>query len=424
MQSTQQVSLGIVRLDSLHFFVRELDRSRFHYQSRLGFQEIAVSGRKFEDIQGMQASMLVAGDARFLFMKSTREGSDASRFLAAHPEGVGRIVFQVEDAEFACQLLMEREATLVTPLIECETDAGGFVRYFDIATPFGSTTFRFIEYCAGASLEAGLVPLTTFRANNRFNIGTIDHVTSNFLTLKPVTMWFEQVMGFERYWGIEFHTQDVNDKQDGGSGLRSIVMWDPRSGLKFANNEPAAPHFHASQIYRFCEDHGGAGVQHVALTVRDIVTAVRGMNAAGGMFMDTPSAYYRRLPHRMNDAGITLEENIETLKQCGILVDGGEKESYLLQIFMKEAAAQFADLEGGPLFIELIERKGDQGFGAGNFRALFESIEAGQRDSLPPGSRDSIVPGQRASFVPPMRSSMMPVPRDSFVSPSRDSFVA
>jgi 4-hydroxyphenylpyruvate dioxygenase len=201
-------------------------------------------------------------------------------------------------------------------------------------------------------------------------------------------------------------------------------MWDPRSGLKFANNEPAAPHFHASQIYRFCEDHGGAGVQHVALTVRDIVSAVRGMNAAGGLFMDTPAAYYRQLPRRMRDANIAIEENIDTLKQCGILVDGGEKQSYLLQIFMKEAAAQFADPEGGPLFIELIERKGDNGFGAGNFRALFESIESGQRDSLPPGSRDSLVPGQRASFIPAPRASVVSAPRESFVARSRDSHVA
>jgi 4-hydroxyphenylpyruvate dioxygenase len=142
------------------------------------------------------------------------------------------------------------------------------------------------------------------------------------------------------------------------------------------------------------------------------------MNAAGGMFMDTPSAYYRRLPHRMHAASIKLEENLDTLKQCGILVDGGEKQSYLLQIFMKEAASQFADEEGGPMFIELIERKGDKGFGAGNFRALFESIEAGQRDSLPPGSRDSIVPGQRTSFVPALRASFVPlVPRESFVLP-------
>jgi 4-hydroxyphenylpyruvate dioxygenase len=422
MQSTHLESLGIIRLDSLHFFVRELDRSLFHYKSRLGFQEVAVSGRQFEDVQGMQASLLMAGDARFLFMKSLREGSDASRFLAAHPEGVGRVVLQVEDAEHAYQLLMEREATPVTPLIECDSE-GGAVRYFDIATPFGSTLFRFIEYCADATLEAGLVSQPVARTN-RFSIGTIDHVTSNFMALKPVTMWFEQVLGFQRYWGIEFHTQDVSQNAEGGSGLRSVVMWDPHSGLKFANNEPAAPHFHASQIYLFCEDHGGAGVQHVALTVCDIVSAVRGMNAAGGMFMDTPSAYYRRLPRRMHDAGIELEEDLDTLKQCGILVDGGEKQSYLLQIFMKEAAAQFADLEGGPLFIELIERKGDQGFGAGNFRALFESIEAGQRDSLPPGSRDSIVPGQRASFVPMPRMSAVPAPRESFVSPSRDSYVA
>jgi 4-hydroxyphenylpyruvate dioxygenase len=187
------------------------------------------------------------------------------------------------------------------------------------------------------------------------------------------------VLGFERYWGIEFHTRDVTGLSDGGSGLRSVVMWEPGSGIKFANNEPAAPAFHASQIYRFCQEHRGPGVQHVALAVGDIVSAVRAMRQQGVSFMPTPRAYYDHLPARLDELGVQrVDESIEELAALEILVDGDGPERYLLQIFLREAAGLFADPEAGPLFIELIQRKGDRGFGAGNFRALFESIERQQ----------------------------------------------
>jgi 4-hydroxyphenylpyruvate dioxygenase len=201
----------------------------------------------------------------------------------------------------------------------------------------------------------------------------IDHLTSNFLTLGPAVAWLEQVLGFERYWDIAFHTQDVRAELDGGSGLRSIVMWDPHSGIKLANNEPAAPAVENSQIYRFCVDHRGAGVQHVALGVDNILRCVSVMRDRGVCFMPTPDSYYDRLPAR----GIRLSESIERLRRLQVLVDG-QGSDYLLQIFLRDAASTFGDPEAGPLFLELIQRKGDHGFGAGNFRALFESIEREQ----------------------------------------------
>jgi 4-hydroxyphenylpyruvate dioxygenase len=156
-------------------------------------------------------------------------------------------------------------------------------------------------------------------------------------------------------------------------------MWDPHSGIKFANNEPAAPAFHASQIYKFCMEHRGAGLQHVALSVGDIVGAVGEMRKLGVAFMPTPSTYYELLPARVSALGIEkLDESVQTLQDLEILVDGAGPGSYLLQIFLREASALFGDVEAGPLFIELIQRKGDRGFGAGNFRALFESIERQQ----------------------------------------------
>ena len=186
-------------------------------------------------------------------------------------------------------------------------------------------------------------------------------------------------MGFQQYWGVEFHTNDLTPEASHGTGLKSVVMWEPVSGVKFANNEPARPHFRSSQINVFSEDHRGPGVQHVALEVSDIVRAVGRLRERGAEFMTTPGTYYDLLPQRLNDLGIgEIEEDIEVLRDLGILVDGDQAGEYMLQIFLQELSQLHSDPEAGPFFFEVIQRKGDQGFGAGNFRALFESIEQEQ----------------------------------------------
>jgi 4-hydroxyphenylpyruvate dioxygenase len=156
-------------------------------------------------------------------------------------------------------------------------------------------------------------------------------------------------------------------------------MWDPATGIKFANNEPYRPHFKNSQINIFHEDNRGDGVQHVALATPDILSAVRGLRSRGVEFLETPHRYYELLPERLRREGVErIAEDISELEKLGILVDGQAKGAYLLQIFLKDSAGLYASPEAGPFFFELITRKGDQGFGAGNFRALFESIEREQ----------------------------------------------
>jgi 4-hydroxyphenylpyruvate dioxygenase len=157
-------------------------------------------------------------------------------------------------------------------------------------------------------------------------------------------------------------------------------MWDKKSGVKFANNEPRRPHFRASQINLFHEDQRGDGVQHVALGVKDIIPAVRALRERGVKFMPTPAAYYDMLPERLKQLHVNrIDEDIEVLRELEILVDGNADHSYLLQIFLRESAGLYGEREAGPFFYEVIQRKGDQGFGGGNFRALFESIERQQR---------------------------------------------
>ncbi|MCA9654211.1 MAG: VOC family protein [Myxococcales bacterium] len=373
--ATKKESLGIKHVASLHLFVRDLERSLEYFVDSLDFEEIGRSTPDFEADQRARASVVQAGTARFVLMEPLGSRGESFAWLAKHPEGIGRIVFDVEDAERAYMLLTARGATSTSGL-QHRIVEGGRVTWFDIATAFGDVLFRFVEHEGRTPIMPDLERFDPpRRGSNRLRFTSIDHITSNFVTLGPALLWMEHVMGLERYWDVAFHTQDVAKGHYGGTGLKSVVMWDPESGLKLANNEPAAPSFKASQIYLFCEQNRGPGVQHVALLTEGIVDAVRSLHAGPSKFMPTPGRYYDALPARLERMGIgAVEESLDDLRELQILLDGGNGK-YLLQIFLQEASRQFGDPQAGPFFIELIERKGDPGFGAGNFRALFESIE-------------------------------------------------
>jgi 4-hydroxyphenylpyruvate dioxygenase len=373
--------LGIQRIEALHYYVHDLERSRRFYTEMMDFRETGRSGEALEK-QGRQRSALFeAGECRVLCSQPVGEGGRAWRFLNKHPDGVGTVVFEVEDAERAFRLLDARGGTPIGEVERFEDD-GGSLAMFSITTPFGDTTFRFVERNGYRSLLPGFEHLASPEGgSNAFGFDAIDHLTSNFQTMSPALLWMEHVMGFERYWDVEFHTNDVAGERDSGSGLRSVVMWDRSSGVKFANNEPLRPYFKASQINIFNEDHRGDGIQHAALTVTDIVQAVRALRERGVQFMPTPGTYYDMLPKRIEELEIgAIDESIDELRELGILVDGKGQGSYLLQIFLKESAGLYGDEDAGWFFYEVIQRKGDEGFGAGNFRALFESIERQQKE--------------------------------------------
>lgn len=380
--TVQPSSIGLKSVSSVQLYVRHFDRWRDYYLRNLDFSEVAVSTPEFEREHQARACAVEAGLARFVILAPTAAEGEAFRWLQKHPEGVGCVAFEVEDVERTFALLSERGGT-PTGGIQRREGEQGTIRWFDVVTPIGDTLFRFEQRSGRGPVLPGLVTPDRPAApgRNRFGVQCIDHLTLNFLTLQPALMWMKHVMGLDRYWDIAFHTEDAAPNgAAGGSGLRSVVMWDPSSGVKFANNEPAAPRFHASQIYQFCEDHRGAGVQHVALAVSDIVAAVRGMRQAGVRFMPSPGTYYDMLPQRLVDVGVDrIDEDVDLLRTLEILVDGNSARRYLLQVFTREAATLFDDPQAGPLFLEIIQRKGDAGFGAGNFQALFESIERQQQ---------------------------------------------
>ena len=372
--------LGITGIESIHYYVHDLDRMRAFLTEQLDFAETGRSSDEMEARGGQRALVFEAGQIRLVVSQPLRDGPRAARWLRRHPEGVGTIVFTVADAQRAYELLDQRGGTFITGVESFELGSGA-LKTFSITTPFGDTTFRFIERDEGVNdVFPGFVAYDEPRGGkNRHGFDRIDHITSNFQTMRPMLLWMEHVMGFQVYWDVEFHTVDVAENADSGSGLKSVVVWDPGSQVKFANNEPKAPFFKKSQINLFGEDHRGDGVQHIAMTVADIVGSVKDLRAQGVQFMPTPGTYYDALPERLVALGVDeIDEDIDVLRNLEILVDGDDHHQYLLQIFLKEQAGLFDDPNAGPFFIEIIQRKGDNGFGAGNFRALFESIERAQ----------------------------------------------
>ncbi len=381
--------IGILSYDSFHFVVENLERSRAFYTDNFDFKEVARASDELVARSGQQSVVFGAGDVRVCVSTPLQQQSKAARYLQRHPAGVMSLAFRVKNLDDTIAFLEQRGGTFLADPYE-DKDAGGSYRSVEIATPLGDVAFRFVERANYTRFAPGFIDSGVGNAGspkNVYGIQRIDHVTANGLTMQPIVAWYRDVLGMEPFWDISFHTKDVATKAPtpkAGSGLRSIVMHDPKSHVKFATNEPLRPNFRESQITKFVDDNGAAGIQHIAFAVDNIVWSIEELKRRGVEFMDTPKAYYQGLPERLEKLGITnVKEELAELERLQILVDGAE-DKYMLQIFLREAKSLHDDVRAGPFFYEVIQRCGDEGFGYGNFRALFESIERFQKATPSP----------------------------------------
>lgn len=380
MTDSKGSGLGIIGYDSYEFVVADAERSRRFYTEMMDVPAVATLDDNIAADRGEDATLFAAGKARCVCVTPRERGSASERWLSRHPDGVRTVALRVRDIEHTRRVLGERNASFCTDTNDQTDQDGRPYRSFDIATPIGEVRFRFVERAADG-MPPGFSAIDPGAPANANGFQIIDHITSNFLTLEPHVTWLRDVMGFSEYWGVHFHTADINPGT-GGSGLISKVMWDPESGIKLANNEPVSPNYESSQIYTFVEANNGPGVQHVAFHVPVIAPAVENLRRTGIEFLDTPETYYDMMPERLTRQKVTnFEENIDELRRLGILVDG-DSDRYLLQIFMVEGGLLYDDSSAGPFFYEVIQRKGARGFGEGNFRALFESIERDQQQRV------------------------------------------
>jgi 4-hydroxyphenylpyruvate dioxygenase len=349
-------------MDAVGFAVGNARQAAHFYSTAFGMRCVAYRGPE-TGCRDEVAYVLESGSARFVFRGPVRAGTALGRHVAEHGDGVVDLAITVPSAEAAYEHAIERGATgLDKP--EVFEDSHGKVVLAAIAT-FGDTRHTFVERAnySGPYLPGYVAadPLAPEPARPYFT--EIDHCVGN-VELGQMDAWvdfYRQIMGFTNM--KEFVGSDIATEY---SALMSKVVADGSRKVKFPINEPAAGK-RKSQIDEYLEFYGGPGVQHIALATDDIVAAVRGMRAAGLDFLDTPGSYYETLGEWVGDTRVPLGE----LRDLNILADRDE-DGYLLQIFTKPVQ------DRPTVFFELIERHGSQGFGKGNFKALFEAIEREQ----------------------------------------------
>ena len=351
--------LGLKRIHHVEFWVGNAKQAAFYYRKAFGFSQLAYSGLETGNRQ-FASYVLAQNKVRFVISTPFDPSHVASDHIRRHGDGVRDIALLVEDADFAYAEAVKRGAEgIIEP--HDVSDDDGTIRRAAIKT-YGDTIHSFISYkdYDGAFLP-GYTPAEV--AGEPVGILTVDHMVGN-VELGKMSEWCEfysKVMGFSRY--ITFDDKDINTEY---SALMSIVMSDDNKVVKFPINEPAAGK-KKSQIQEYLEAYYGPGVQHVALLCGNIVETVTRLRDNGVEFLSVPESYYQELPARVG----TIDEPLEQLKPLGILVDRDE-EGYLLQIFTRPVQ------DRPTVFFEIIQRKGARGFGKGNFKALFESIEREQ----------------------------------------------
>jgi 4-hydroxyphenylpyruvate dioxygenase len=354
--------LPINGTDYIEMYVGNAKQAAHYYKTAFGFQSLAYSGPE-TGARDRASYVLQQGKIRLVLTSGLKSEGAISEHAKKHGDGVKILALWVDDAYSAFEETTKRGAK---PYVEpyTLTDEHGEVRISGIYT-YGETVHMFIERknYSGTFLPGYQNWVSDYNPTEA-GLLYIDHCVGNvgWNRMDETVTWYEEVMGFVNI--LSFDDKQINTEY---SALMSKVMSNGNGFSKFPINEPAEGK-KKSQIEEYLEYYEGEGVQHIAVATKDILSTVTSLKARGVEFLSAPpEAYYNMMPTRVGE----IDEEIEKLKELGILVDCDE-EGYLLQIFTKP-------VEDRPtLFFEIIQRKGAQSFGAGNFKALFESLEREQ----------------------------------------------
>jgi len=346
--------------DHVEFYVGNAKQAAHFYDKALGFKPVAKLGLE-TGCRDRASYVMQQGNVRFVLTSALTPDHEVARHCALHGDGVKVIALEVADVDAALREVKARGATVVQPAQAWEDEHGvlktGVIRYA------GDTVFKFVERRGYRGVFApGYQPLA---AQGRGGVGlaAIDHIVTNVHLgeMNYWAHWYEQILGFSQL--KHFTDADISTEY---SALMSKVMENGSGKCKFPINEPAEGR-KKSQIDEYLEWYRGPGVQHVALAVKDICATVRALREREIDFLRVPDAYYDDLRERVG----RIDEDFDELRELGILVDRDE-DGYLLQIFTQPVQ------DRPTLFFEVIERHGSRGFGVGNFKALFVSLEREQ----------------------------------------------
>ncbi len=355
--------LPIMGTDYVEFYVGNAKQAAHFYKTALGFQSLAYAGLE-TGMKDRTSYVVVQDKIRLIFTTPmpNKENQGIFDHIAKHGDGVKVIALWVEDARKSWEETTKRGAkSYFEPRVE--KDEHGEVVRAGIHT-YGDTVHVFVER---KNYKGAFLPKFE-KWESHYNpsdcgLKFIDHMVGN-VDWNQMNVWgkfYKDVMGFAQL--ISFDDKDISTEY---TALMSKVMTNGNGRIKFPINEPAEGK-KKSQIEEYLDFYGGAGVQHIAVATDDIVFTVSEMKKRGIEFLYVPGSYYDTVGDRVGK----IAEDMDLLKKHGIMVDRDD-EGYLLQIFTKPLT------DRPTLFFEIIQRKGAQSFGKGNFKALFESIEAEQ----------------------------------------------
>ncbi|CAG8015979.1 unnamed protein product [Penicillium olsonii] len=382
-----------VGFDHIHWFVGNPKQSASYWITRMGFRPIAYSGP--ENGSPYLVSYVVANcGATFILTgpvcgppKHSSEDlmcrasdherttlADVHEHLTVHGDGVKDVAFRiVGDIQAVWDRAVENGARAIAEPRIVTVDGHGVLVSATIGT-YGDTVHSLVnreKYSDDAPFLPGYQVITAedpiMQLLPKVDLIEIDHCVGNqpWGGVDSIVQYYEDCLDFHRYW-----TVDDKDMCSEYSAMRSIVIASPNETIKMPMNEPATGK-KQSQIEEFINYYHGAGVQHIAFRTNDIVTAVSQLQARGVQFLNVPAAYYADLRKRLSRVSWALDADVDVLERLNILADFDER-GYLLQIFSKHVG------DRPTVFVEVIQRNSFDGFGAGNFKSLFEAFEREQ----------------------------------------------
>ena len=360
--------LPLLGTDYIEFYVGNAKQAAHFYKTAFGFPSLACAGLE-TGLKDRVSYVLKQDKIRIILTTALNSKSVIGEHVKKHGDGVKVIALWVDDAKKAYKETTERGAkSYLKPVTE--SDEFGEVVKSGIFT-YGETVHLFIERKNyNGDFLPGFIKWESDYNPTSVGLKFIDHMVGNvgWGEMNTWVKWYEDVMGFVNF--LSFDDKQIHTEY---SALMSKVMSNGNGRIKFPLNEPAKGK-KKSQIEEYLDFYETPGVQHIAIATDDIIETVRELRLRGVEFLSAPpKEYYSEIPTRLGEHMKIMNENINELEELAILVDADE-EGYLLQIFTKP-------VEDRPtLFFEIIQRMGAKGFGAGNFKALFESIEREQQN--------------------------------------------
>jgi 4-hydroxyphenylpyruvate dioxygenase len=353
--------------DHVHFYVSNAKQVAAWYCLRMGFHQVAYRGLETGS-RDIVTHVVKQGKIIFAFSSPLNPSqSPEAREIMIRGDAAQDVAFRCGDVKAIYAKAIERGGESVLAPVEEKDEYGSVIRA--TVKTYGNVVHSFIQrndykgvFLPGYKAVDQKDPLAD--SLPAVGLAFIDHVVGNQPDneMVPAADWYCKVLQFHRFWSV-----DDSVMHSKYSALRSIVVTDWDETIKMPINEPA-PGKRKSQIQEFVDYHGGPGVQHIALNTPDILKAITVLRGRGLDFLRVPKEYYEDLRKRLAKSPIKISESLDEIERLAILVDFDDK-GYLLQLFTKP-------VEDRPtLFYEVIQRHNHWGFGAGNFKALFEAIE-------------------------------------------------